>query len=232
MNGNITAVIFDMDGLMFDTEPFYHYSWYEAAKVQGHQLPETFFALVQGRNNADAEAILREHTSPDFDILRFRKDWEDLWFRRGSDQGIALKKGLPEILDWLRERHMPMAVATSSNRKVLEFCLGETGLQGYFSALVSGEEIMYGKPSPDIFIEAALRLGKAPSECMVFEDSNAGAGAAIKARMPVIVVPDHQPPTAEITAGSLTVQSDLGSALNWLQQINGNLGMVRLIRLI
>ena len=192
------AVIFDMDGLMFDTEPIYHRSWYEAAKELGYHLEKGFFRKTQGRNNADTESILIRHTSPDLDMKEFRKKWKEKWFSIGTDEGINRKEGLTDLLNRLKSENVPMGLATSSNREIMDLCLNETGLRSFFRTTVCGQDVAKGKPEPDIYLEAAKRLNIEPGACVVLEDSSSGALAGVNAGMIVIMIPDQNEPNEEI----------------------------------
>lgn len=213
----IKAVIFDMDGLMFDTEPIYHRSWYEAAKELGYYLEKGFFRKTQGRNNTDAESILIQHTSPDFDLKMFRKKWKEKWFRIGTDEGINRKEGLTDLLNLLKSENVPMGLATSSNREIMDFCLNETGLRSFFRTTVCGQDVARGKPEPDIYLEAAKRLNTEPVDCIVLEDSSSGALAGINAHMRVILIPDQVEPGKEIKQQVSYICSSLFAAIDILK---------------
>jgi len=210
------AFIFDMDGLMFDTEPIYYRSWSEAAELLGYHLSKEFFSETQGRNNRDAEKILIQYTDPSININRFRELWKDKWFQLGRESGINLKPGLTELLEWLRLNGFPLALATSSNLEIMDFCLNETGLDDYFREKVCGQEVKAGKPKPDIYLEAAKRLNVTPSKCIVLEDSSSGAKAGVAAGMMVFLIPDQIDPPDDVKQQVYHIANDLHQVLKTL----------------
>ena len=124
-------------------------------------------------------------------------------------EGIALKPGLIELLGWLEDAAIPRAVATSTRRSRAQAKLVRTQLCERFAALVGGDEIARGKPAPDIYLEAAARLGVAPAACVALEDSEPGIRAALAAGMMPIMVPDLAPPSAALLAHALPVFASL-----------------------
>jgi HAD superfamily hydrolase (TIGR01509 family) len=214
----IAAVLFDMDGLMFDTEPLYHRTWGEAAAALGFPLKENFFSKVQGRNNRASEAILVADTSANFPLAEFRKRWRAAWVEHIHTYGVPEKSGLRQLLAFLQKNALPLAVATSSNRAILDLCLQRSGLQSYFTLTVSGEDIENGKPAPDIYLLAAEKLGVRPEACLVLEDSDAGCRAALAAGMHVFAVPDEIPPAAATRAAVTAIYTDLSEVQLALQK--------------
>ncbi len=192
------AVIFDMDGLMFDSERLYKDAWQSAAAALGFPISNDLYQELIGRGNPEGEAILVERLGSDFPVSRFRRNWLDRWRATVRTGGIPVKPGLEELLDDLEERKTPKAVATSTPREEAMLTLGE--MAGRFGAIVTGDEVERSKPEPDIFLVAGHRLGVEPSRCVVLEDSEPGILAARAAGMTVIVVPDIRRPSSEIAA--------------------------------
>ena len=120
--------------------------------------------------------------------------------RSSTREGIALKPGLLDLLDWLEARRIPKAVATSTRRDRAQAKLARTALLPRFVALVGGDEVARGKPEPDIFLAAAARLGEAAQHCLVLEDSEPGVRAALAAGMTPIMVPDLHAPSDDLVA--------------------------------
>jgi len=193
---NPRAVIFDMDGLLLDSEPLYRVTWQTAAADLGFPIDDVLYERFVGRGNVEAEQILREHFGDVFPLDEFHKRWS-----RDFDEhvtSIARKPGAMELLDLLEQRGIPKALATSSPRVLALRCLGD--LASRFTALAFGDEVSHSKPAPDLFLLASERLGIATAECLVLEDSEAGVRAARAAGMDVIMVPDLVPPSEEVAS--------------------------------
>jgi HAD superfamily hydrolase (TIGR01509 family) len=198
----ITAIVFDMDGLMLDTEPIYKRAWQRAASELGFELDDEFYATLIGRPTPDGEADVARKFGGAFPLDRFRARWPVLWKAEAERSGIAIKEGLIELLTFAEERGLGVAVATSSDAAYTDFTLGKTGLAGRFAVKVTGDQIRNGKPAPDIYLEAARRLGCEPAQCVALEDSDAGIAAASAAGMIALMIPDLETPsdTARRTA--------------------------------
>jgi HAD superfamily hydrolase (TIGR01509 family) len=208
-----------MDGLMLDTEQLYKRAWQTAAAELGYRLDDRFYLTLIGRTNAAGERALAARFGPDFPLDRFRARWAALWQAAVAASGIPLKPGLREILDWLAEQRLPVAVATSSDRDYAAFSLRMAGLDaGRFAHVVSGEQVAHGKPAPDIYFEAARRLGVAPAACVAIEDSEAGIVAARAAGMVPIMVPDLKAPSGAARRAAWCVVGSLHAVIPLLQR--------------
>jgi len=214
-----TALIFDMDGLMLDSECLYQKSWKQAAELLGYTLDEVLYLSLVGRSNTEAAATFRQVFGDDFPMAAFNQCWHKRWHELVQTQGIPLKPGLTELLDWVEAHSIPKAVGTSSNSAEADLCLTTAGIRDRFAAIVTVDQVAAGKPAPDIFLEAARRLGIKPEACLVLEDSNAGVKAAQAAGMTVVMVPDLQVPTETSRAIALQVVSSLHDVLTWLQRL-------------
>ena len=191
----ICALVFDMDGLMLDTEPIYKRAWQRAGRELGYDLDDEFYATLVGRPNPDGEAELMRKFGAAFPLGAFRSSWPLLWRAEADAGGIATKPGLAELLAFADERRLPVAVATSSDAEYTELTLRTAGLDGRLRVRVTGEQVAHGKPAPDIYLEAARRLGCEPQQCVALEDSNAGIIAASGAGMIALMIPDLVPPS-------------------------------------
>lgn len=193
----IQAVIFDMDGLLLDTEPLYRAAWQQASQVCGRMLSDAVYARLLGRNRADAERMLAQEFGEGFALEHFRtvcKQFEAAEFAKGP---IPKKNGVHELMTLLESRHIPKAVATSTERARALPNLAASGLLERFGAVATGDEVAKGKPAPDLFLLAAQRLGVANSGCLVIEDAEPGVRAARSAGMSVYIVPDMITPSPE-----------------------------------
>lgn len=199
------AVIFDMDGLMLDTERIDRAACRLASTDVGHPLPDEIYMRTIGRTSADTRVIFLEHFGEAFPYETFRERWRAARAEIVAKEGVPLKAGLTELLDFLRDAGMRLAVATSTVRAEATQLLTDAKLLPHFGAIVCGDEVAHGKPAPDLFIKAAGALGVAPSDCLALEDSEPGARAAVAAGMRVIIVPDLKQPSAEVAALAVTV---------------------------
>ncbi|MEI9999868.1 MAG: HAD family phosphatase [Verrucomicrobiota bacterium] len=189
------GVIFDMDGLLLDSERIARDAWREASRRHGHDMPDGLFEAMIGRTKLDSEALLRDAFGPGFDFTRTYLLCADLYERHVQEKGLPLKPGVHEILAGLAARRVPLGVATSTRNPHATQRLEQVGLLGYFGVVVTGDQVARGKPAPDIYLEAARRLGLDPARSFALEDSHAGVRSAHAAGLRVIMVPDLLPPT-------------------------------------
>ncbi|GAA5784648.1 haloacid dehalogenase [Chitiniphilus shinanonensis] len=205
------AAIFDMDGLMLDTERIALGCWHAAARELGLPLSEEDALGMVGMHSSKAPAYLAGLYGPDFPV-RALIDATHQRYLAAMEEPIPLKAGLLELLDWLAAEGLPCGVATSTRRRIAEHHLAQTGILQRFAQTVCGDEIEHPKPAPDIYLKAAGLLGVAPGECVVFEDSNFGVQAAHTAGCRVIMVPDVRPPQPETLALGMPVVASLVEA--------------------
>lgn len=214
------AVVFDMDGLLIDTEGLYKAAWQQAARELGVDLTDEFYKTLIGRSNPEGEVILAKQFGAALPLDRFRSRWAELWRTRVQTSGMPLKPGVMEMLDFLEGHGVPVALATSSDRVFTAFSLESAGLAARLTRRVTGDEIRHGKPEPDIYLEAARRLGVNAATCVAFEDSEAGVISAARAGMRVVMVPDLQSPSSVAKEAAAAVVTTLHDALplltSWL----------------
>ena len=193
------AVIFDMDGLMLDTERPVVPLWCQAAKALGWEIPRKILDRTIGISSTDIRALLLLEYGPDFPYDSMMEELNRL-VTQEFEKGISHKPGLIILLDHLASLGIPMAVATSARRDKALWKLRLAGILDRFTALACGDEITNGKPAPDIFLLAAERLGKDPSECVGFEDSPAGLQGLHAAGIRSVFIKDTVDPAPEILA--------------------------------
>jgi HAD superfamily hydrolase (TIGR01509 family) len=202
------AVIFDMDGLLFDTEALYHDALLLAAAEHEHEVPPDLFMRMVGLPWAQCRVLFLSHFGADFPVDAFQATWvRHFWAI--AETGLALKPGALELLDTLDKLRLPRGIATSSSRKTVERHLTTHDLMGRFDAIVGHDDCERGKPAPDPFLLAAKRLRAEPAICLALEDSPNGVRSAASAGMMTVMVPDLLEPTAEIQALCTVIAGDL-----------------------
>lgn len=202
------AVVFDMDGLLIDTEAVFREVMAEASQALGLTLPDEVFLAMVGLSGHASRAIALAHFGTDFDVEPWLAHAWELAHARMAD-GVPVKAGVERLLDVLERAGVPRAVATSSSHAAVERHLGPPGLLGRFDAVIAAGDYALGKPSPDPFLAAAKALGAQPADCLALEDSHNGVRAAAAAGMMTIMVPDLLPATAEMRSLCVGVAASL-----------------------
>lgn len=211
------GAIFDMDGLLLDTEWVYKESWVEMAKRFGQTPDPAFPAAVSGSNGEGMREIIRRYY-PAVDAYAFQAGCIARVESILDEQGPPLKPGAREILEYFRTRGMKTAVASSTGRDRILSNLRAVELDGFFDAVVSGQQVERGKPKPDVFLLAAKEIGCTPEDCYVFEDSINGVRAGMAAGCTTVMVPDLVPPPE-----GLPVSKVCSSLLEAKEQIQAGL---------
>jgi HAD superfamily hydrolase (TIGR01509 family) len=204
----LSAVIFDMDGTLHDTEVVYHASLKQAVTAVGFTVTDAFCHSLIGIPGPECDALLCEHLGPNFPFEQFDRLYGE-HIARALASAIPLKPGAKEFLATLTNLGLKMAVATSASRQAAELHLGRSGLRTHLPIVVTRTDVARGKPYPDLFLRAAELLDVPPHECLAIEDSLNGIRAAHAAGMMPIMVPDLLTPTDEIRAMCIHVAVDL-----------------------
>lgn len=180
------SVIFDMDGTLLDTQSVFVHVWDRAGQEQGFENMGRCIPDVCGTNDEGWRAYLKTNF-PTLDVDRFRVDAQ-----RYTDEMMVVryKDGAKELLDFLKSKGVKLALASGSSHKSISHHLNEVGATHYFDVVVGGMDVKNGKPAPDIFLLAAEKLGEAPENCIVVEDSANGIKGAAAAGMRCIGIPD------------------------------------------
>lgn len=195
----IEAVIFDMDGTIFDTERMLYRAWCELVR-QGI-LPESILEEVpkwRGKNRAEVRKKLSLLMGADFDADALYEKRKQIIFDILDREGVPLKPGVPDIFIQLRAMGYPLALATATNRESVTDYMRRTGYGAYFDSIITGDRVERCKPAPDIFLLAAKELGVAPQKCLVIEDTPNGVRAGLAANMQVVMVPDLEQPDDQL----------------------------------
>lgn len=192
------AAIFDMDGLLLDTERVCMGIFKEACEAQNVPFIEELYLSIIGCNAKRIEQLFREGYGPSVDYPALNQEWRVRYTAVVKHQAIPVKEGVIELLEWLKANEIPMAVATSTQHDIAVKKLELAGLDGYFDVLTTGCEVEHGKPHPEIYFLAAERLDIAADACLAFEDSNNGTHAAVAANMITYQIPDLVEPSAEV----------------------------------
>ncbi|MDF2685550.1 MAG: HAD-superfamily hydrolase, subfamily variant 3 [Clostridia bacterium] len=203
-NHSIELVIFDMDGLMFDSERIYVETWPDAARLFGYEVTEEAVVGAIGLNAEAGRAHFEGLYGKAFPFYEIREARLKSATSLIEKKGLPIKQGLYNILNVLKEKNIKKAIATSSERKRADWYLELSHLEGVFDAIVCGDEIENSKPNPEIFIKAAKKINTEPKHCIVLEDSESGIRAAHSAGMYPFMVPDYKQPSEELkslTAG-------------------------------
>jgi len=186
----IHGVVFDMDGLMFDTERLALESWRFAGAQAGYDFSEAVIVETVGLDVANTKRVFLERLGADLDFDNLRK----IRFQYVKDfiqrNGVPLKPGLFELLEYLKRNHYKATVATSTEAVHARYYLEKAGVIGYFAGIVCGDAVGRGKPAPDIYQAAAGILGLVPGECLALEDSPSGVLSACRAGMKPVMIPD------------------------------------------
>jgi HAD superfamily hydrolase (TIGR01509 family) len=204
----VAGVVFDMDGLLLDTERVYLDAMLQAARGVDCVMTEAFACSMIGVPAKECRALIEAHYGPGFSIAAFNAAF-DAVVAAGMARDIPLRPGARELVTYLAEENVPQAVATSSHRATVERYLGSAGLLDHFAAIVTREDVANPKPAPDPFLAAAARLGVAPADCLALEDSYHGIASAHAAGMMAIMVPDLLAVTDAVRAQCITIADDL-----------------------
>lgn len=213
----LRAVIFDMDGLMLDTERIALRALADAAAELGYPWREEIGLAMVGLNARDSDAIVARYLGPNYSPEPLRVAFNKTYMAAIEVGPIVAKTGLVELLDWLEQEEVPKAVATSTRHERACFKLERAGIGRRFPVIIGGDQVSRGKPAPDIYIAAAAGLGIAASNCLALEDSAPGVNAALAAGMQVIMVPDVLAPPPEIVALGHCIVPSLHDVLRLLQ---------------
>lgn len=214
----IKAVIFDMDGLMIDSERVTYEGYVLECGKLGLVMEKEFYKKVLGHTIPEIFQMFRDKFGESFPMEEVLKKvhlyMDDLFVK----EGIPVKEGLRELLKYLKDHGYKTVVATSSDRSRVDRILKMAGLEEYFDDSICGDEVKNGKPNPEVFLKACEKAGVEPEEALVLEDSEAGISAAYAARIPVICVPDMKYPEEEFAGKASKIVNSLTEVLKMFEE--------------
>lgn len=194
------AFIFDMDGLLLDTERICWECFQKACGKFGLNADFNIYKLCLGRKADEGNKLLAEGFKSCSDFNSINKEWGFLYRDHIDNKIIPLKKGVLQFLDLLKTKNIPLGLATSTERVIAIKKLSKTELSGYFSVIVTGDDVKNSKPDPEIYLKAAALLKVKPEHCIAFEDSDNGVRSSFSAGMKVVQIPDLLEPSVEVRA--------------------------------
>ncbi len=219
MDTQIQAVLFDMDGVIFDSEIKVIECWKDIAEKYGFGDIETPCYEALGTTREIAREIMLAHYGADFPYDAYKDEMAALFHARYGEGRLPKKKGVEELLQFLHMHNLKVALASSTRREVVTQELRDGGLLDYFDAVICGDMVARSKPEPDIFLKACEVLGVAPEHAVGIEDSYNGMRALAAAGIMAIMVPDLKQPTDEIRALAVEVLPDLLAVKAYLHKI-------------
>ena len=208
----IKAVIFDMDGILIDTEKWMNVYWQQAAKEAGFEVTREDGLAIRSLAGKYAGPYLRGIFGESFDYEAIRERRKELMREHIAKYGIEKKPGVDDILSYLAEKNMKRAVATATDPERTKQYLTQIGIYDKFDKIVSATTVENGKPQPDVYLYACEQIGEKPEDCIAVEDSPNGILSAYRAGLSVVMVPDLTEPDEE-TAKMLYARIDTVSGL-------------------
>ncbi|AQR95109.1 HAD family hydrolase [Clostridium saccharoperbutylacetonicum] len=218
----IQGIIFDMDGVIIDSERISFKCFQEVFKEYNYEIDEKFYLKVIGRNYAGIEDIMKKEYGDDFPFETIYRKKADLAYEVTDRDGVIVKPGVHELMDYLKENGYKIAVATSTRRERALQLLEEAKVKAKVDFVVCGDEVENSKPNPEIFLKAAKGLGVKAEKCIVIEDSDAGITAAHAAKMIGIHVPDMKQLEVETKALAFKVCKSLFEVKEYLDEVGKN----------
>lgn len=215
----IKAIIFDMDGLMIDSERVTFEGYQEMLKKMNLTMTEDFYITLLGKPIKGIYQRFYDVYGKDFPIETVIKDVHEYMAVRFEKEGVPLKKGLVPLLKYLKANNYKTIVATSSNRDRVDNILKSADIEKYFDDSICGDEVSKGKPNPEVFLKSCQKLGVQDDEAIVLEDSEAGIQASAAADIKVICIPDMKYPEPEFAQKTYKICQDLDEVANFIKSL-------------
>lgn len=215
----IKAIIFDMDGLMIDSERVTFECYQEILKGMNLTMDEEFYKTLLGKPLKGIYQRFYDVYGNDFPIEDVIKDVHALMAKRFETEGVPIKTGLKSLLEYLKENNYKTIVATSSNRDRVDTILSQAQITDYFDDSICGDEVTKGKPNPEVFLKSCQKLGVNVDEAIVLEDSEAGIQASYDAGIKVICIPDMKYPEKQYEEKTFKILIDLNDVTEYLKSL-------------
>ena len=215
------AVVFDMDGVLFDTERLCQDSWMAVAEKKGLPGMKEVFTQCIGRNANDSKRIVLNAYGEDFDYQTFREETSAWYWDFIEKNGLPVMPGAEKLLGWLKEHDWVVGLASSTRRPTVLRNLELSGFSSYFSSVITGDMVEHSKPLPDIYLIACRELGVKPEETYAIEDSPNGVRSAYAAGMKTLMVPDMLKPDEEMRQLSFRIMENLDQVLEFFMKESG-----------
>lgn len=205
----IEAVIFDMDGLMIDSERVTFEGYQHVLKKDNLTMSEETYKTLLGKTVKAVYELFANDYGDQYDVDQVIKEVHQYIADRFENDGVPLKKGLLELLIYLKENNYKTIVATSSHRSRVDLILKQAKITEYFDDSICGDEVTHGKPDPEVFLKACQKLNVSPDKALVLEDSESGINAAYNAKIKVIGIPDMKYPDEKYVQMTYSIMNDL-----------------------
>lgn len=215
----IKAIIFDMDGLIIDSERVTFECYQEILKGMNLTMDEEFYKTLLGKPLKGIYQRFYDVYGNDFPIEDVIKDVHALMAKRFETEGVPIKTGLKSLLEYLKENNYKTIVATSSNRDRVDTILSQAQITDYFDDSICGDEVTKGKPNPEVFLKSCQKLGVNVDEAIVLEDSEAGIQASYDAGIKVICIPDMKYPEKQYEEKTFKILKDLNDVTEYLKSL-------------
>lgn len=215
----IKAIIFDMDGLMIDSERVTFECYQERLKDMNLTMDEEFYKTLLGKPIKGIYQRFYDVYGNDFPIENVIQDVHQLMAERFETEGVPVKKGLVELLHYLKDNNYKTIVATSSNRDRVDKILAQAKITEFFDDSICGDEVTKGKPNPEVFLKSCQKLGVNVDEAIVLEDSEAGIQASYDANIKVICIPDMKYPEKQYEEKTFEILKDLTEVTAYLKSL-------------
>lgn len=215
----IKAIIFDMDGLMIDSERVTFECYQERLKDMNLTMDEEFYKTLLGKPIKGIYQRFYDVYGNDFHIQNVIQDVHQLMAERFETEGVPVKKGLVELLHYLKDNNYKTIVATSSNRDRVDKILAQAKITEFFDDSICGDEVTKGKPNPEVFLKSCQKLGVNVDEAIVLEDSEAGIQASYDANIKVICIPDMKYPEKQYEEKTFKILKDLTEVTAYLKSL-------------
>ena len=215
----IKAIIFDMDGLMIDSERVTFECYQERLKDMNLTMDEEFYKTLLGKPIKGIYQRFYDVYGNDFPIDNVIQDVHALMAKRFETEGVPIKTGLKSLLEYLKENNYKTIVATSSNRDRVDTILSQAQITDYFDDSICGDEVTKGKPNPEVFLKSCQKLGVNVDEAIVLEDSEAGIQASYDANIKVICIPDMKYPEKQYEEKTFKILKDLTEVTAYLKSL-------------